>query len=317
MGKSKKLEIVVECQTITTEGRIIKGQVIVDLKEPTKMRGLSLQLKGKAKCSWKDGDYTYYGKEELVNMIQYLHGEGSESYVHPSGRVIYPFDFVTSLDLPSSINGKYGYIEYFLKATIERKSYPYKETENELKILKHVDTNLEEYLGDNVRQDLKKIGCFCFPSGMLFLDANFCRSAFCPGESIMINATANNQSGRKMRGLKAQLLQVISYYSKKKSIEECRVLSSTYGPPIPRGETGTFVNQPLTIPNSAETTFHNDVIWCCYLVRITVRACYGSDLEVDIPVTISSVPFEGALGVASNETSSVAFPPAIASACIS
>eukprot|EP00794_Sanderia_malayensis_P020083 gene20083-22053_t len=278
MGKSKKLEIVVECQTITTEGRIIKGQVIVDLKKPTKMRGLSLQLKGKIECSWKDG------RRELVNMIQHLQAEGSEGYVHPSGRVIYPFDFVTSLDLPSSIHGRCGYIEYSLTATIVGNWSAYKETECKLQIVKHVDTNLEEYLGDNVRQDLKEIGC-CFPSGILTLDAHFCRSAFCPGESIMINATANNQSRTKMNGLKAELFKVIGYQYKEREMEEFHVLSSKYGPPIPRGET-------VCVP------------------------C-GSDLKVDIPVTIGSVPFEGALGVASNETSSVAFPSAIASACIS
>eukprot|EP00794_Sanderia_malayensis_P020078 gene20078-22048_t len=308
MGKLLEFAIFVESQTLNQNGRNITGQVILNLKEPMKMRGLTLKLTGQAYCHWTEqqgsGDnrrtVSYTGRQELLNMASFLYGQGSESSMHPSGRFSYPFVFVIPLNLPSSFVAAHGHIKYGLKANIDR---PWKfdhDIEQPLQIIETIDTNQPHFLANPGGSVSKEIGC-CFPSGILALDAHFYRSAFCPGESIMINATANNQSRTKMNGLKAKLCKIIEYHATSKTRRESHVLSTITGPQILAGDIGKFVDQALTIP-ATEPTVLSNVIKCHYIVQIEVDVPCGFDLDIKLPVTIGNVPFRGDFGMANNPT---------------
>eukprot|EP00794_Sanderia_malayensis_P020079 gene20079-22049_t len=310
MGKLLEFKIVVESQTLNQDGRNITGQVILNLKEPMKMRGLTLTLTGEAYCHWTEEHgpghnrhtVSQTGKQELLNMTSFLYGqgEGSDSSMHPSGRLVYPFVFVIPLNLPSSFVAAHGHIKYCLKANIDR---PWKfdhNIEQPLQIIEAIDTNEPHFLANPGGSVSQEIGC-CFPDGILVLDAYFCRSAFCPGESIMINATANNQSNTTMKGMKAKLCKIIEYHATTKTQIEKHVISIIARPMVLAGGTGTFDNEALTVPGT-EPTIDTSVIKCQYVVQIEVNVPCGIDLDIKLPVTIGNVPFRGDFGMANNPT---------------
>eukprot|EP00794_Sanderia_malayensis_P020082 gene20082-22052_t len=301
MGKPQEFEIVVKDQTITNEGRTIEGQVVLDLLTPMEIEDLVLVFKGSAQCWWRDGNQFYSRKQKIVSLKKYLFRQVKKGDMHPNGRFIYLFAFETSLDLPRSISTNHGCINYWLKATVIRSGKSNFDVAVYVDIVEPIDTNLPEYLDNVTYTDSSNIGC-CIPFGKLSLTVHLSRSAFCPGESIMINATANNQSGRLMRGLKARLIMITECDSgSKRKYGKC-FLNSISGPPIPSGGIGMFVNEPLAIPAETGTTVINDVVSCYYNVRIKVRVPYDFDLKIDIRVVIGTVPFSGDSAVVKNAT---------------
>lgn len=63
----------------------------------------------------------------------------------------------------------------------------------------------------------KLLGCLCCASGPLTLSANLNRSAFCGGESILVDATVENNTSRDMDDITAILYQRVEFEAKNKS----------------------------------------------------------------------------------------------------
>eukprot|EP00794_Sanderia_malayensis_P020080 gene20080-22050_t len=285
MGKPLEFKIFVESQTLNQNGKNITGQVILNLKEPMKMRSLTLNLTGQAYCHWTEerpcGESThtesFTGKQELLNMVRFLYGQGNESSMHPSGRFSYPFVFVIPPNLPTSFVGAHGHIKYGLKANIERPWRFDHNIQQPLQVIETIDTNQPHFLANPGGSVSKEIGCV-LPPGILTLDVQFCRSAFCPGESIMINAIADNQSHTTMIGIYGKLYKIIKYHASNETRTEKKLISFTSGPRILPGWVGTFDNQALAIP-ATEPTIDTNVIKCQYIVQV----------EVDVPCHVALV----------------------------
>lgn len=56
----------------------------------------------------------------------------------------------------------------------------------------------------------KTLGCFCCLTGPIVAQARIDRAGYVPGETIVLNADTENESGISMRGSKAQFVQVSS-----------------------------------------------------------------------------------------------------------
>lgn len=59
------------------------------------------------------------------------------------------------------------------------------------------------------------LGCLCCQSGPLHLSANLDRSAYCPGEFILITANLVNNTSRDMDHLCVELIQKVEYKAKR------------------------------------------------------------------------------------------------------
>lgn len=54
----------------------------------------------------------------------------------------------------------------------------------------------------------KTLGCFCCVTGPISAQAQIGRAGYVPGETLLLNAATDNESGESMRGSKAQFVQV-------------------------------------------------------------------------------------------------------------
>lgn len=63
----------------------------------------------------------------------------------------------------------------------------------------------------SVKNDDRTLGLVCCPAGQLFAQARIERSAFCPGEKILITGHISNQSSKQVTGTEVQLVQKTIY----------------------------------------------------------------------------------------------------------
>jgi hypothetical protein len=54
----------------------------------------------------------------------------------------------------------------------------------------------------------KTLGCFCCTSNPITAHAKIERAGYTPGETILLKADTDNESGISLRGSKAQFIQV-------------------------------------------------------------------------------------------------------------
>ena len=81
--------------------------------------------------------YNFY-----TRLLSYS-GPASEAVDHPAGNHTYPFSLNLPHTLPSSFEGRKGYVRYFCKATIDR---PWKfdsHTKRAFTVIHHLDLNMQ------------------------------------------------------------------------------------------------------------------------------------------------------------------------------
>ena len=62
-----------------------------------------------------------------------------------------------------------------------------------------------------MKNEDRTLGLVCCPAGQLFARARIERSAFCPGEKILITGRISNQSSKQVTGTEVQLVQKTIY----------------------------------------------------------------------------------------------------------
>lgn len=133
---------------------------------------------------------------------------------------------------------------------------------------------------------------FCCGYGGLQLSAFLDRAAYCSGEAIAVNCRGNNVTNKQLGGIKARLVQIISYKSddnKTKRIEA--ILCAIGGNHIPRGGTKIWENQLLWIPAIPPTNILSENIRVRYKVQVSMATPNNPDLQVDLPITIGTIPW--------------------------
>ena len=140
--------------------------------------------------------------------FHFVLGEGDrkgDNPVLPAGAHAMPFAFqLPSARLPSSFEGKHGYIRYWLEATVDRPwRFDYK-SKRVFTVHEIIDVNLPQMNVPINAEDEKTICCLCCQSGPLSLFAQLDRAGYCPGEAIAITTHVKNFTNREMRGTRAK-----------------------------------------------------------------------------------------------------------------
>ncbi|CAK8696973.1 unnamed protein product [Clavelina lepadiformis] len=207
MGKVKSFHIAFNGdKSVFVAGEIITGNIILQLNESMKARALRIKFHGKAHVHWSEQRGSgknrrrvhYNANEDYFHNVVSVHGkesggmsENAESI--PAGQNIFPFQFQLPAELPSSFEGRHGYIRYYAKATIDK---PWKFDHNTKKaftILDNVDLNQDPDARLPVTaNDSKTLCCLCCASGPIQAEVHLDRAGYVPGEFIMVNANVEN-----------------------------------------------------------------------------------------------------------------------------
>ncbi|CDH50711.1 arrestin domain-containing protein [Lichtheimia corymbifera JMRC:FSU:9682] len=147
--------IVLQGNQQESAGKLLQGKLILDLKEPIKVRSVNLRFYGKMKVSWREGvghgqDFHQQERTIMSHKWQFVpqedeafssssssstthhqnhhHHTGTvgvrrPNYTLRAGRHEWPFALPLSGDLPQSVEATNGRVIYQLKAMVERPFY--------------------------------------------------------------------------------------------------------------------------------------------------------------------------------------------------
>ena len=291
-------------------GQTINGRVILHSREKKKLRGVYLTLVGRAYVHWTEKRTTGSGDNERTETVHYraeepyfnfrvnLWGGGGGSQQLQPGNYEWPFSFqLPSVALPTSYEGYYGNIRYWLEARMDR---PWKfdhVTKCAFTVLERVDLNLsQDVIAPRRGEGQKTLGCLCCQSGPLTLAVSTNRGAYCAGEKILLNARLENNTNKEMRMLRATLRRRMMFYAQGHSQQEqvnVAQIKTTGG--IRAQQTFEWNQQPLPIPACPPSSHACRLIHTDYSLDVEVVVpTFSFNLHVILPIVIGTVPLRSA-----------------------
>ncbi|KAK6179157.1 hypothetical protein SNE40_011577 [Patella caerulea] len=300
MGKLASFEIFLQNHDpIFYAGQTVQGHVSIQLNEPMKIRGICLKFYGQAKVHFTERvsrgsgnnrhheTIHYRAEEEYFNQKVLLFGQGKDSVMAPAGQSVYPFQFTLPPGLPSSFESRYGYVRYWLKATIDR---PWKfdhTTKTAFTVICLLDLNREPTATTALQgHDEKTLCCLCCKSGPISAVFRIDRGGFVPGEAIPINVEITNHSSRTINGSKVVFRMETLFKAQGKMKVENRQLAKIKHDGFKKGESDIWSGEAIIIPPVPPSFLAGcHIIDIHYYLELIVNPS-GLSFEMTIPLEI-------------------------------
>lgn len=303
MVKLKTFEIILSAPDgLLMAGEILEGYVTVDLKYPMKMQAIRVFCKGKAFVHWTEqklrgpGEPRYKDTRHHSSTEEYFdfhttvlqnNERNSKKFVLPAGKYNYPFRFQLPPFLPSSFEGEYGHIRYYIKAAIMKPWRMNHVTKTAFTVSSILDLNSIPEANKSVQKSAtKQLCCLCCTSGPITSFLSIDRHGFVPGEPITVNAEIENLSRRKIRSSSVTLKMRATFHTPHQTRTVSSTISTLWHSCIGKGQTDTWNGEQLFVPSLPPSFLLGcNVIDVSYILEFRVDPI-GPALELFIPVEI-------------------------------
>ncbi|XP_076449352.1 arrestin domain-containing protein 17-like [Babylonia areolata] len=201
---------------VFTAGQNVTGTVILRLSKPTRIVNISIKFEGRAKSSWEvsgsDSKKHYRAYETYIDENVTLYNSEDEESKHPAGYHIYPFNVALPASIPSSFEGRRGYIRYQCMAFLDRGWKGVLDSEMDFTVIRHLDLNTIQNVAEPSLSTKEEVyeGCCC-DSGVVISKFSLRKTGFVPGEPMMFEVSIENKSTSSLCGLCIQLIQTVRY----------------------------------------------------------------------------------------------------------
>ncbi|XP_043934272.1 arrestin domain-containing protein 4 [Protopterus annectens] len=290
-------------------GDIVSGVVLFENLETLWVRTLLLKVHGQASMSWggcgpsatapfpvsSDSTFSeeveYYQHRQILLSPPYNAGEENLVALQP-GKHEFPFRFqLPPRTLPSSFVGKYGRIQYWINAVLERSNN--KQTvKRELPVISHIDVGSPALLSPVSRSKEQTVGCWLLTTGPISLSAKIERRGYCNGEAIPIYAEIENCSSRLIVP-KAAIFQVQTYLANGKTKIFRQMIANVRGSHIASGRSDSWNGKMLKIPPTIPSILDCSIIKVEYLLAVYVHIPGAKKLVVELPLVMGTIPCNG------------------------
>ncbi|KAK2495947.1 hypothetical protein MC885_016301 [Smutsia gigantea] len=300
-GRVKNLGLVLEDEGkgCYSSGETVAGHVLLEAAEPVALRALRLEAHGRARAAW--GPSAGATAPATPAEVEYLNvrlslrepppGEGI--VLLQPGKHEFPFSFqLPSEPLVTSFTGKYGSIQYCVRAVLERPRVPDQSVKRELQIISHIDVNTPALLTPVLKTQEKMVGCWFFTSGPVSLSARIERKGYCNGEAIPIYAEIENCSSRLIVP-KAAIFQTQTYLASGKTKTVRHIVASVRGNHIASGSTDTWNGKTLKIPPVTPSILDCCIIRVDYSLAVYIHIPGAKKLMIELPLVIGTIPYNG------------------------
>ncbi|XP_023789411.1 arrestin domain-containing protein 4 [Cyanistes caeruleus] len=218
---------------------------------------------------------------------------GEENLILLDGRHEFPFSFQLPQEpLVTSFTGKYGSIQYYVKAVLERPAVPDQSVQTELQVISHIDVSSPALLTPVLRSQEKMVGCWFFTSGPVSLSAKIERKGYCNGEAIPIYAEIENCSSRLIVP-KAAIFQTQTYLASGKTKTFRQMVANVRGNHIASGSTDTWNGKTLKIPPVSPSILDCCIIRVEYSLAVYIHIPGAKKLMIEMPLVIGTIPCIG------------------------
>lgn len=155
---------------IVYAGQVLRGTVGLTFSEPKTVRSIYIRIYGKGYCRWKQGKNYQTGREDYFNEMTFLRNDGNRKLqtiynkdfkcnlkkicsklkiadikVEP-GNYKYNFQCNLPAELPTSVEGGYGYIRYTARVVLDIPLWTDTEFKERFTVIKPLDLNQDPAL---------------------------------------------------------------------------------------------------------------------------------------------------------------------------
>ncbi|KAL0962232.1 hypothetical protein UPYG_G00337420 [Umbra pygmaea] len=307
--RMKTFEIVFNdpSKTFYCSGDKVAGKILVEVCEVTKVSAMRVlgvgcakveYAKGKQKCR-EENEYLRY--EEVVQLDDHPVDQDGSVILRPGNKYEYMFGF----ELPqqgqivSSYKGKFGYVQYYVKALMERPSQLALECKKNFEVEEPLDVNTPDLLSPTGGMKEKKVTCMFIPDGQVSLNAKIDRKGFCEGEDICISAKFENTCSRIVVP-KAAIISKHTYQANGRTKIFRQKLSSVRGNHIISGMCDAWQGKTIRVPKIKPSMLCCNIIRVEYALMIYVHIPGSDKLVLELPLVIGTA----GLGSRNNSVSS-------------
>lgn len=288
-GRVKSLGLVFEDERkgCYSSGETVAGHVLLEACEPVALRALRLEAQGRATAAASQVEYL----NVRLSLREPAAGEGV--VLLQPGKHEFPFRFqLPSEPLVTSFTGKYGRIQYCVRAVLERPRVPDQSVKRELQVVSHIDVNTPALLTPVLKTQEKMVGCWFFTSGPVSLSAKIERKGYCNGEAIPIYAEIENCSSRLIVP-KAAIFQTQTYLASGKTKTFRHMVANVRGNHIASGSTDVWNGKTLKIPPVTPSILDCCIIRVDYSLAVYIHIPGAKRLMLELPLVIGTIPYHG------------------------
>ncbi|XP_029369949.1 thioredoxin interacting protein a [Echeneis naucrates] len=295
------------CKTFYCGGDKLCGHIEVEVNEITRVSAVKVLGLGRAKVGYAKGKHRcrqeaeYLRYEEVLRLDQQPTDADGLVVLRPGNKYKYMFGFELPQQgqLVSSYKGKFGYVEYFVKALMERPHQPPLECKKNFEVEEPLDVNTPDLLSPTGGMKEKKVTCMFIPDGQVSLNAKIDRRGFCEGEDICINAKFENTCSRIVVP-KAAIIAKQTYQANGRTKVFRQKLSSVRGNHIISGMCDAWQGKTIRVPKIKPSMLGCNIIRVEYALMIYVHIPGSEKLILELPLVIGTA----GLGSRSNSVSS-------------
>ncbi|XP_046581080.1 arrestin domain-containing protein 3-like [Haliotis rubra] len=313
MGKLKQFSITFDnCKGVYYAGEVVRGQITIDLNEPMKMRELRLTCLGRAYVHWSELENVgRRGGRQRLETVEYSAEEGyfkhrfrlwgkdlrgEDTNCMQPGHHTFPFDLLLPATLPSSFEGSYGYIRYWVKGTIDK---PWKfdhHCKKAFTVIANLDLNKEPQASDPIRCEGEvNAGCWlCKCGGYSAIFCTNCRGCV-PGEVLLLYTEVENHTRWSNCSAEIRLKLVMSYHTDRKSRQEKKVITRLKHDRLSSGNEDIWT-EAFTIPPLPPSHLKGcSIIDTKYVLQFICETdgCNCDAIEFDKEIIIGTIPMCG------------------------
>ncbi|XP_041376713.1 arrestin domain-containing protein 3-like [Gigantopelta aegis] len=306
MGKLKSGSILLDGnKEVYRRGDTVKGTVVLEVTEALTVKSVRVCLFGQTLVKWDEfnGKTTkdYISKENYLGHVVTVFGKRADetgpnvTLTAGNHRLRFIFVLPKEGNFPSSFEGEYGAIRFWLKMEVA-KPFPgiNKTWYRCITYLSDININQMMYKSPKSGRSAKTISKFLGfgDAGTLTLAASTDRGAYCPGEKIALSVIVKNNSSKDLGRLNAHFIQTVQYLANNDTKERTSIFRAIGGEPVEKGGEQKWLNKHIQVdaipPTTKPSTCH--VILVKYHIKIFVEVPWGFNLEVWLPITIGTIP---------------------------
>nr|XP_023676389.1 arrestin domain-containing protein 3-like [Paramormyrops kingsleyae] len=273
-----------------SSGDMLSGRVLLVLSRETKIKGLRVKMKGKAKVHWREfKDKTcehYKSKEKYFKLEQLVIGQ-EKDIVLAAGSHVFPFTFqIPEGDMPCSFKGDHGKVKYKLEAKLSRSwRLPSNAASAFTFVSMPVMSLLQLALLMSPQHGTVTKKMSLFTSGNAAINVNIERTAYWPGEELKVTVYVQNSSSRNLVP-KVAVDQIQSFFAQgEDNICKHRILKHV-GEPIPANMPQMLTVELKLPPNLPASMYNCSIISVEYFLKVYLDVPFAIDPKVKLPLVI-------------------------------
>ncbi|XP_076842948.1 thioredoxin interacting protein b [Brachyhypopomus gauderio] len=287
-------------KSVYSSGDKVSGRVIVEVSEVTRVAAIKLFGIGCAKVEYSKGkqrcreeiDYLKY--QDHLHLDQQATDLDGSVILRPGNRYEYMFGFELPQagQLVSSYKGKFGAVQYYVRAVMERSTQPDLECKKYFEVEEPVDVNTSVLTSPATGAKQKKLTCMFIPDGNVSVVARIDRQGYCEGEHICIDAKFENSCSRIVVP-KAAIIATHTYLASGRTKVLREKISAVRGDHIISGMCDVWQGKSLRVPKLRPTVRGCDIIHVDYTLMVYVHIPGSEKLTLELPIVIGTIPFTG------------------------